>query len=452
MFIPFTNFTPSTIPGIAHISPPSSIQQSTRSRSSNPFSNPSPNSPPSSSPHGSSGPRTPSTLSFSVPPHGSNRSSRPRTPSWSYSVPHPSEAAPQIPQPPLDFAQVVDQLGRTMANSVADAIMHSQNQRVRVEENGSEAKGNPPTEFDGSARKKLDVFLAECEIMFATAPRKYRTDASRVLCAGSYLKGNPKKWFTNFFQLPPEQQPAWLRSWIDFKDLLRRQWGLEDPEGAAEAELQKLSMADKDHVVYFTAIFRTIQYRLPSWSDRNLRNAYYSALAPRIRNQFVSAGRIPPTNLDSLIQVAEDLDRAYWTNYELNKSSHSEEKKSGASSENKSGSDSPPKKKKKTSKSNSTPTPAASDSTPSSTPATSGTNKKKDPAYKKLLGPDGKLLPQERERRIANGLCLLCGQKGHMAEECPKRTKQPSSTPTLARATITVSPPAPTTASITEVP
>jgi hypothetical protein len=191
-------------------------------------------------------------------------------PSWSYSVPLPSKAAPQIPQPPLNFAQVFDQLGCTMANSIADAIMHYQNQQVRVKEKELEAKENPPTKFNGSVCKKLDTFIAECEIMFATALQKYCTNALKVLFARSYLKGNLKKWFTNFFHLPPNQQPAWLRSWINFKDLLRRQWGLEDPEGAAEAELRKLSMADKDHAMYFTAIFRTIQYRLPNWSNQNL--------------------------------------------------------------------------------------------------------------------------------------------------------------------------------------
>jgi hypothetical protein len=342
-----------------------------------------------------------------------------------------------------------------MSNSVADAILHSQVTQARSEDTReSEAKANAPTEFDGTSRKKLDNFIAECKINFATSPRKFKTESSKVLFAGSYLKGNPKKWFTNFFSLPKNKQPAWLSSWVQFEEVLQKHWGLEDPEGAAEAEMQKLLMADKDHVIHFTAIFRTLQYRLQSWSDRSLRNEYYNSLAPRLRTQFVTAGRIPPPRLEDLIKMSEEFDRAYWANFEHNKTAKSSEEKK-TSDDSQSSESQGKSKKRKTNNNISTPAattaPSTSTSTSSTTTtqATSGSSKKKDPAYKKLLGPDGKLLPQERERRITNGLCLLCGQKGHMADDCPKRTKPSNPAPTAARATITITPPA--TGSITEI-
>jgi len=36
-----------------------------------------------------------------------------------------------------------------------------------------------------------------------------------------------------------------------------------------------------------------------------------------------------------------------------------------------------------------------------------------------LLGPDGRLKPEERQRRMDNGLCLRCGEFGHMVSNCP---------------------------------
>ena len=42
------------------------------------------------------------------------------------------------------------------------------------------------------------------------------------------------------------------------------------------------------------------------------------------------------------------------------------------------------------------------------------------------LGKDGKLLPEERQHRIDQGLCLLCRQKGHLVKECPKATSTSS--------------------------
>ena len=131
-------------------------------------------------------------------------------------------------------------MGAAMANSMADVLLHLQSQNSPTphpEPRGSKPKGNPPTEFDGNSRGKLEIFLAENEIMFATAPRKYRSEYSKVLAAGSYLKGDPKRWFSNFFLQPEELRPTWFNSWEEFKVLLRQIWGLEDPEGAAESDL-----------------------------------------------------------------------------------------------------------------------------------------------------------------------------------------------------------------------
>lgn len=36
------------------------------------------------------------------------------------------------------------------------------------------------------------------------------------------------------------------------------------------------------------------------------------------------------------------------------------------------------------------------------------------------LGKNGKLIGEERERRLKEGLCLYCGEKGHIAHDCPK--------------------------------
>jgi Retrotransposon gag protein len=155
--------------------------------------------------------------------------------------------------------------------------------------------------------------------MFATAPRKHRSEMSKILAAGSYLKGDPKKWFSNYFLLPEDQRPAWFGTWALFRNELHRYWGLEDPEAAAKSEVRGLIMSDKDHVTYFASKFRSIQSQLPSWSDRNLHNAFLAALAPRIRTQFVSAGRVPPNGLDTLIIAAEELNHAYWTDFEASR-------------------------------------------------------------------------------------------------------------------------------------
>ena len=48
------------------------------------------------------------------------------------------------------------------------------------------------------------------------------------------------------------------------------------------------------------------------------------------------------------------------------------------------------------------------------------------------LGRDGHLKPAERQRRLDNNLCMLCGSSSHALPDCPKR--QLSATPSTSSA------------------
>jgi hypothetical protein len=224
--------------------------------------------------------------------------------------------------------------------------------------------------------------------------------------AGSFLEGDAKTWFTDYFK-DPANIPAFMSDWTLFAIELQRNFGLEDELGAAEDDLRKLSMSDKDHATYFTARFRAIASNLVGlWDDRNLRNAYYQKLAPRLRAQFVSAGVPVPATLDPLVALAECFDRAYWSDFELNRSLSSASATTTQDTVRdwkQSSSGQPAKTPAKMVPANPKPTPAPKTATPSH------------------LTKDGKLPDAERKRHFEAGACLYCGGVGHLAALCPKR-------------------------------
>jgi len=62
-----------------------------------------------------------------------------------------------------------------------------------------------------------------------------------------------------------------------------------------------------------------------------------------------------------------------------------------------------------------------------------------------VLGPDGKLKPEERQRRFDNKLCLRCGDAGHIVPDCPRTSSKPkpkarAATVAAASTTSTASP------------
>ena len=64
------------------------------------------------------------------------------------------------------------------------------------------------------------------------------------------------------------------------------------------------------------------------------------------------------------------------------------------------------------------------------------------PDYTSKLGKDGKLTPQERQRRIDKNLCLCCSASGHRAIDCPQgqaaaKARASKTTPAMQESTLT---------------
>ncbi|KAH8103777.1 hypothetical protein DFH11DRAFT_1520191 [Phellopilus nigrolimitatus] len=132
---------------------------------------------------------------------------------------------------------------------------------------------------------------------------------------------------------------------------------------------------------------------LTGYNAVSLANEFYRGLPERIKDTISIFGR--PRGYDELKRLAIDVDHRYW------------ERES---------------ERLRTSRSRGTNTSKPSNANPPSEPAT-GTNngtRTTNPPNPAIL-KEGKLTPEERQRRQTNRLCMVCGDGSHQVETCPHR-------------------------------
>jgi len=293
----------------------------------------------------------------------------------------------------------------------------------RRENPTSKAKAKEPDTFDGSDPKKLNNFILLCNLTFRSNPA-YSDDSNKANFALSYLRGTALEYYEPSI-LDSDEVPAWMDNWSAFVRNLRIQFGPVDPTADAEDAIDNLKMQDNQHIVKYNVDFNRFAIRT-GWDDNVLRHRYYTGLAERIKDVMGQQGK--PANLDSMKTLAHAIDARHWERLR-------EKSRSG-----KGKSDTPDKsdhKNKSDDKSKNTPSTSGNDKSHNNknsnkssnnmsgkTASTSGTST----VSPDKLGKDGKLTPQERQRRFDNNLCLFCGGTGHTAKDCPKSSSSASKT------------------------
>ena len=157
---------------------------------------------------------------------------------------------------------------------------------------------------------------------------------------------------------------------------------------------------------------------LTRFNKRTLYAKYYKGLAPRIKDGMVYSGC--PDNLANLRTQAMNLDLRYWERKDEDKyrtlsNSGNQLSKSFSASSNAMSSSSSSSRAK---------TPHPKSQSRSST-LSSPSPRPKSQDLSKILGPDGKLLPEEKEHHKRLGLCIICSSKAHMLDKCPSH-KEPA--------------------------
>jgi len=270
----------------------------------------------------------------------------------------------------------------------------------------SRVKPRSPDTFDGSDLGKLDDFIFQCSMYIVLRGQDFPDEASKVAFMLSYLKGSALDWFQTVATHGSSglMSTAWLSSPSKFINELRRLFGPRDPVNEATVRIENLRYKDAGKAVKYTLDFNQDAPRT-GWNDKALYRQFYKGLLDQLKDELTQIGK--PKTLIPLQHQVQVLNQRYW------------EHQAEISCDKRASSNTAPARTDKPKQSNNNSArPAASSSQTPAQSKSSSSSKPKNPNADKL-GKNGKLTPEEQDRRFKLQLCLFCGNAGHKVTDCP---------------------------------
>jgi len=333
--------------------------------------------------------------------------------------------------PEMDLTQALQLLAKNIGG------MPSQKPKTSI-------KPRVPDTFDGSNPNKLEVFLFQCQMYLAVCSDDFPDDESKVTFVLSYLKGSPQDWFQSELNhaMTSQQLPDWFATYRTFMDELQRLFGLRDLITDAMNSLESLKLRDSGKATRYTIDFNRYT-RKTGWNEQALTRQFYKNLPDRLKDKIARIGK--PTALKPLQDLVATLDQRCWERQsEINGDKKASTSNSNSTPANKStasdncsgnqqsGGSKQDNRQQQRNKDQQKPT-----------ASTSATPENKPNLIANLLGPDGKLTPEEHKCRLDNKLCLHCGKLGHMVSDCPQCLKPKVKAHAATVSTPTAAPTAP---------
>src|SRR5882724_8196298 len=252
----------------------------------------------------------------------------------------------------------------------------------------------------------------------------FEDNTNKVNYVLSYLKGTALDCLESVVLDPIK--PQWLSDFNLFIEELKANFGTYNPVGEAEAKLEGLRMHDSHQATKYFIKFQQLAARI-QWGEAALRRQAYNRLTKRIKDDMVHHSK--PNTLSGLWKLIQAIDARYWERHgEVSRETHASGTSGTSGNKSKQKSDS---SKSDSTSGNSFLQSKQKDGKSGTSISKDSPSEPKEPAsdYSSKLGKDGKLTPQERQRRLDNNLCLFCGTSGHVAKDCSK----PSSATAKAR-------------------
>ena len=206
-------------------------------------------------------------------------------------------------------------------------------------------------------------------------------------------------------EFDPLYTPTWHSSWKDFVIKLQTNFGPANPIRMAEMELRHLSMNHDTHLTEYLVRFNTLAARV-RWGDAALRFQFYDGLPNCLKDRIAILGK--PDTLRELVQVTQRYNILYWERMEERRFTQRKESRPAPNIPRTSGF-------RQTAPSSQT----------SQHPSNLGrqNNQQTPRPHDRFLGPNGKLKPEEVNRRRENNLCAMCGKADHKITTCPSASR-----------------------------
>lgn len=243
-----------------------------------------------------------------------------------------------------------------------------------------------PKKFDGS-RHLFRGFINQVRLVIQLQPRRYATDAARVGLIGTLLEGPALAWFAPLL----ESSSPRLNDFKTFLEDFEATFGDTEKARTAATKIRKLRQGTRPAATYASE-FRLLACDVP-WGEAALIDQFRHGLQDAVKDLLLMMKE--PEDLNEAITQAVKCDnRLYERQQERRLTSRSHTFASTHFT--------------KPAQTHHTLAPSA--------PSSSAEPMQLDGIRTKTLSHE------ERQRRMKENLCLFCGQPGHIARKCPKRT------------------------------
>jgi Ty3 transposon capsid-like protein len=267
-------------------------------------------------------------------------------------------------------------------------------------------KCQKPKSFDGKNTAQLPEFLFQVRIAFEARPSDFPTDKAKILYASSFLEGAALAYVEPYYG--KADNPPWMRDFSLFADELTKVFGDPDKLGNETYKLRKLRQTGS--AAAYAAEFQRLASRL-SWNDAALVSQFFDGLKDSVQDELVKTDY--PTKLEGLIPIAVRIDNLQHHRASRRGQQHKNQPQAHRRNQFMHVASRPqavaPSQPAFTSQTSAQSAAAHSGPRPMELDATRPTHPR--------------LTEQQKEHRRKNGLCLYCGDPGHVVRQCSVRPK-----------------------------